>query len=323
MAPRTTEHTGKGRKLTGFKRHKPAWRKGRRLMKRTTRKGAYKPAAKKAMVIRSNPFTETKSRTHEDVITDFPALPARNEFVTYDTPHLALNPDSLLAQKQSLSESGLLGNSCYSRYCNMKISIRFPQHAFTIGTDNKIVPVFPQNYELIWGWVPFPLGRTGSTTPTAPDTTLSDVHNHINLRVVDYMNERKDFLRFIPKKAATIRIKGRRKVRPNLNRYSTAPAQLMSDDSKFIGSIPDYNTSISWKTNRKIHYEPCSDLEGDGNDSGGLFMGNYQWLPFCTLVNWDYDLIETLVGSGAAKEDERKRYQPAVAYSDIHYYRDS
>ena len=52
--------------------------------------------------------------------------------------------------------------------------------------------------------------------------TLFDINTHINQRVTDYINEQKDKLRFIPKKASTIRIEGRRRIRPNLNRSSTA-----------------------------------------------------------------------------------------------------
>lgn len=293
-----------------------------RFMKKTSKKGAYTKNAKKQMVKRRAPMTETKSRTHEDVRVDFPELPDRNELTTYDTPHLALNPDSFLAMTQGLREDQIIGRSVFSKYLNMKIKIRFPQNAFKIGADNKITPVFPQNYELIWGFIPMPTGYTGSTTPTAPDATLNDIHNHINLRVVDYYNDKSDFLRWIPKKASTLRITGSRKVRPDLRRYSTAPLELLSDDSKYIGSVPDYETQISWNTMKKIHYEPCTDLEGDGNDRPGLFP-NYQWLPFAILVNWDYDLVETVAGSGASKEDERKRYQPSCAWNDIHYFTDS
>jgi len=43
-----------------------------RAMKRTTKKGAYKRGAKKAMMIRRSPFTETKIRSAEAVVQDFP-----------------------------------------------------------------------------------------------------------------------------------------------------------------------------------------------------------------------------------------------------------
>lgn len=316
MAPTSRSHTGRGRKLAGGKRRKPA----SKYMRKTTKRGAYRKNAKRNMVKRRAPMTETKSRTHEDVRDEYPTLPDRNELTTYDTPHLALNPDSFLCLSQGLDEHQMLGRALFSKYLNMKIQVRFPQHAFTVDGANKIVPVFPQNYELIWGWIPMPTGYTGQTTPTAPNASLDDVHTHINLRLVDYFNDNKDFLRFISKKSSTIRIAGSRKVRPNLNRYSTAPASLSSDDSEFIGSIPDYTTQISWKTMKKIHYEPSINI--DGQDSAGLYP-NYQYLPFCTLVNWSYDLIENLVGSDPSKESERKRYQPQVAWNDIHYFTDS
>ncbi len=316
MPATSRSHTGRGRKATGGKRRKPK----APYMRKTTKRGAYKKNAKSNMVKRRAPMTETKSRTHEDVRFEFPSLPDRNELDTYDTPHLSMAPDSFLCLKQGLDEHQMLGRSLFSKYLNMKIQIRFPQNAFQIGVDNKIILSFPQNYELIWGWVPNPTGYTGQTTPKANEATLDDVHSHMNLRFVDYFNEHQDFLRFIPKRAATIRITGRRKVRPDLRRYSTAPASLSSDDSTFLGSVPDWTTQIKWNTMKKIHYEPTINI--DGQDSTGLYP-NYHWLPFCTLVNWDYAKVEAVAGSGAAKESERKRYQPAVAWNDIHYFTDS
>lgn len=318
--PTTKSHTGRGRKATKAKGRKPK----APYMKKTTKRGAYAKPRKKQMVKRRAPMVETKSRTHEDVRFEFPSLPDRNDLETYDTPHLSLAPDSFLCLKQGLDEHQMLGRSLFSKYLNMKIQIRFPQNAFEISAtgDNKIIPAFPQNYELIWGWVPMPTGWTGNTTPKANEATLDDVHNHMNLRFVDYYNDSQDFLRFVPKKASTIRIIGSRKVRPDLRRYSTAPAALndTADPPLFLGSIPDWTSNISWKTMKKIHYEPTINI--DGADSTGLYP-NYQWLPFCTLVNWDYDKIVAVAGSGAGKENERKRYQPAVAWNDIHYFTDS
>ncbi len=316
--PTTKSHSARGRKATYGKCHKPKTR----AMLKTTRRGAYNKARKNQMVKRRAPMVETKSRTHEDVREEFPTLPDRNDLDTYDTPHLAMAPDSFLTQKQGLDEHQILGRSLYSKYLNMKIQIRFPQNAFKIGDDNKIIPAFPQNYELIWGWIPTPTSYTGQTTPAAEDATINNIHDHINLRFVDYFNEKQDFLRFIPKRASAIRIVGSRKVRPDLRHYSTAPAAIndTADPPIYLGSIPDWTTAISWKTAKKIHYEKTNNL--DGLDTPGLYP-NFHWLPFCTLINWDYDKVLAVAGSGAGKENERKRYQPAVAWNDIHYYTDS
>lgn len=319
--PTTRSHSGRGAKATKFKRSKP---KARGAMKKTTKRGAYKASRKKVMMNRRGPFTETKSRTQEDVRYDFSGLPDRNELVTYDTPHLAINPDSFLAMTQGLREDQMIGRAVFCKYINMKIQVRFPQHGFTIGSDNKIIPSVPQNYELIWGYIPMPMGCTGKTTPHANLVTVEDIHNHINLRVVDYYDSKKDFLRFIPKKASTIRILGSRKVRPDLRHFSTAQQQVVVIDGKdvMLGTVPDFETQISWKPMKKIHYEPSQSLESTGSGKPGLYP-NYQWLPFAILVNWDYNLVEALAGTGAANEDKRKLYQPAVAWNDITYFSDS
>lgn len=307
-------------KATNPARKKP-WRRGKQrknkgAMKKTTKRGAYKKNRKNVMMKRNAPFKETKSRTHEDVRTSYPTLPDRHELVTYDTGTLSLNPDSFLCMTQGLNEDQMIGKSVYSKYINMKIKVRFPQQAFVLDGTNKILPRFPQNYELIWGWIPMPTGFTGNTTPTAPTATLEDVHSHINNRVVDYYNENTDFLRFIPKKSSTVRIIGSRRVRPNLTKYSTAPAQIDSKDD-YVGSIPDWTTSISWTTMKKIHYEMTNDIDSNGNV--GLYP-NYHWLPFCILVNWDYYLVQT---TAPGSTEERKLYQPSVAWNDIHYFTDS
>jgi hypothetical protein len=212
----------------------------------------------------------------------------------------------------------------FAKYLNMKLHFRFPQKAFSVQGQNQIVPIVPQDYELIWGWVPNPLQATGQTTPSAPDMTLFDINTHINDRVTDYFNQQKDRLRFIPKKASTLRITGRRKIRPNLNRSSGAPLQTidpLTGADYAIGTIPDVHMNIQWKigqAGRKLHLEHATNLVKDDNKPTTNFPGlfpNYSHLPFCVLVNFDYDNLP-----GGA---DRSLYMPSVAYNSILYYTDS
>ena len=293
---------------------------GRRgTMARTTRKGPYNPTRKKAMLIRRRPFVETKSRTHEDVKLQYPDQNDRTDFQTYDTPHLNMNPDSFYMMTQGLKEDQMVGNSVFSKYINLKVQVRFSQHSFVINEQNKITPRFPQNYELIWGIVPTPTKWTASTIPAANTATIGDVHAWVNGRVIDYFNERKDKLRFIPKKGASLRIFGRRKVRPDLRFQTTAPLQTTDNvgEDTVVGSIPDYFTEISWKPMRKVHYERTNNLDNEGRE--GLYPNYTEFMPFCVLVNHDYELVEKAASTSA----QRLLYQPAVAWNDIHYYTDS
>jgi hypothetical protein len=140
------------------------------------------------------------------------------------------------------------------------------------------------------------------------------------LKVVEYFNERKDHNRFIPKRNATISIVGRRKVRPDKRFQSTAPMQTIEGGAisadYAIGTVPKYNTTISWPMNRKIHLEKSSNLhpvQSGGNGAGGLYP-NYNRLPFCTFISWDYE---------ALPNGEQSSYLPTIAYNDQLWYSDS
>lgn len=284
-------------------------------MKRTTKRGAYNKTNKKFMQRRRAPFVETKSKTHEDLVVQFPGLTDRSNWYTYDTEHAHLNPETFFLWKRGMEENEVLGNSCYAKYLKMKIHIRFPQPSQSTSAGYKQIPLLPQNYELVWGWIPTPLNFTGKTDPKAPEATLEQINQFINHRVVDYFNDQKDKLRFIPKRASTIRITGRRKVRPDLRRMSTAPPQTIDStvgSDYAIGTIPDYFTSVSWKMGKKLHLQPSENMVGS---TDGLYPNFGTWLPFCTLVNWEF--------SELPEGSERKTLCPSIQTNDCIWYTDS
>jgi len=295
----------------------PRAKKRRNYNTKTTRRGAYKPRNKKRMMNRRAPFIETKSKTHEDLVVQFPGLVDRSVFRTYNTESAHFNPETFYMWKRGMEENEVIGNSCYAKYLKMKLGIRFPQPAFTVSGVKKQIPMTPQNYELIWGWVPNEFGYTGQTTPTADNANINDLMAHVNQRVNDYVNEQKDKIRFIPKAASTIRIVGRRKIRPDLRFMSTAPpvttdASVGNDYA--VGTIPDRYTSVSWKMNKKLHLQPSSKLH---SGDPGLYAGNFgTWLPFCTLVNWDFENLPT-------DPAQREPYCPSVQLCDCIWYSDS
>jgi len=292
-------------------------RKGKKgALKKTTARGAYNKNRKKNMMIRNAPFKETKSKTSEDLRADFPSLVDHLVLDTAITERRYLNPDTCFIFKQGLDEHQMIGNSVYAKYLKQKVHIRFPQPAFETGGAQKVVPLVPQDYRLIWGWIPAPLALTGTTVPTANNVTLFDINTHINNRVSDYIDEQKDRMRFIPKRASTIRIIGNRKIRPDLSRMNTAPPQTIDSVTGadyVIGSIPDVHTSVSWRMMRKLQYEKSSKLMPEE----GHFL-NYSWLPFCVLVNYDF---ENLPDTG--NPTDRQAYMPAVATNSILYYTDA
>jgi len=299
----------------------------RNVVRKTSRRGAYKKGKKKQMAIRRAPFVETKRKSDEEIyaagffsgtgtINSNGYAPDRTKLEIYDTEHLMLDPLSYLLWSQGLDQSQHIASNVSLKYTNMKIQIRMPQPSVEVASGVfQNIPTQPMNYELVWGWVPAPLQLTGSTTPAANTVTLQDIRNHINKRVTDYFNDRKDKLRFIPKKDVTIRIAGRRKIRPNLSN-STLHQMFDSKAEKPIGTIPDVFTEISWKhNNRKLWLEQTGNINGD-SDLIAMYP-NYSFLPFCTLVNYNHDDIPVSTGYN------KKLESPSVAWNSITYFSDS
>jgi hypothetical protein len=281
-----------------------------RYMKNTTKRGAYNPKKKKNMMIRRAPFVETKSKTSEDLVDQqFRATPP-TEFYQSNTPHKHMNPEVFFCWK--LGEAEMVSRSIYVKYLKRKLIVRFPQPPFqtTAGVDKEI-PIYPQNLELIWGFVPQPLNLTGNTNPVKVyENTIDHTNAHINQRVADYFQDRADYLRFVPKKASTIRIIGRRKVKPDMRHFSgMAPTVDSKDD--IVGNVPDYQTSIYWPMMRKLHLEKSNDFTGTGVEG---YFPNYAHLPFCILYDRDWDDLPA---------DKRVAYAPSVAFNDAIYYTDS
>lgn len=300
MPPKTNKKTVMGRKK----------RPARPKAGYTSKRGAYKPQNKKAMMNRRAPFVETKSRTHEDVLVDFPSVAQRNEFQVYNSPHVALNPDSLLTMQQGLEETQMTGRTVFAKYLKMKVSIRFPQPAFSVGGTPQIIPNVPQRYYLCWGFVNA-TNWTGQTIPKVNTASLVDVHQWVNQRVVDYFNEQKDYLRFIPKRMSTLQIIGKRKVYPSKKYLQVVNSHDNVGADTITGVIPDFNTSLYWLMMRKLSYEKTSDLTGG---TAG-FYPNYNKLPFCVLVNPDWEDLP----SGSA----RALQCPQIAFNDCLWYSDS
>lgn len=297
---------------------------------KVTKKGAYKKGKKANFARRRAPVVETKRKDDNAVrAANFFAgggsidaiLPDRTEFNIYDTEHTLMDPSSFLCWSQGLDQSQHIGQAVNVKYTNMKIQVRFPQPSVETGIVNahQIIPSAPQSYELVWGWVPASLQLTGSTTPAANTVTLTQIRNHMNHRITDYFNARKDRLNFIPKKDSTIRIIGRKKVRPDMRRTSTLPpASADGEGDVTVGSIPDYFTEITWNhKNKKIWLEQT----GNFNAAGDLIAmyPNYTWLPFCVLVNWNWEDIEDADDGYNGKKLEC----PSMAWNSITYFSDS
>lgn len=290
-----------------------------------TKKGAYKKKNKQKMMNKRAPLVETKRKTLEDLrVANYFAGTGTNPivdhtaFTAHNTEHVHMNPLTFYLWSQGLGQSQHIGQNVLAKYLNMKIQVRFPQPSMNVAGTPQIIPSIPQHYELVWGWVPAPYQFTGTTTPAVNAVDLTQLKEHVNHRVNDYFNSRKDFLRFIPAKDSTIRIVGRRNVRPDMRYQSTAPPSSPGVATNPTGTIPDFHTEINWKmpnAGKKLWLEQTGNLDG-GNKLVAMYP-NYSWLPFCVFVNWNHD---ELVG---VHPTNTILYCPSLAWNDICYYTDS
>jgi len=305
---RTRTHVGRAPRMkkTGY-------------LKNTTRRGAYGKNRKRNFQRRRAPFVETKTVDDRDMAATFPLSKPNNpgvEYKNYVSELINMNPDSFILKNQGLGESECIGQSVFARYLKMKISIQFPSPNGIKTNDGstKQLPLHPQRYELIWGFVPAPLSLTPSTTPDSRIETLAHIHDYINNRVDEYFDALTDTMDFIPKRSVAIRIIGRRKVAPPLRQIS-APGQYVGGDlvsATQVGTTPNYDTSVSWPMNRKVHYEKTTNLDGASKETA--LYANWSWLPFCCLWNKDY---------GAIPVASRSFQTPALMWNSQLWFSDS
>lgn len=342
--PTTTEHSGRGRKLKAVTKYRPKQRRKQPPMRKTTKKGAYAKSKVKAMAIRRNPMVENKTRDTEDVLRDF--LPqngngSTTNFYFRDTLQFCreeelrdnslqfLPPMPVYAMRKGLENYQMIGQNIFAKYLVQKITIRFPQsnvvlnNQFGNNPQKTITPVQPQEYRLIHGFVPVKLATTASTSPNDNQVTMAFIAGHVEGRVRDYLNERRDHLRITPKRTSSLKILGDKRIRPNLSKMNTAPLRTeegLSGTEYGIGSIPDVNLTVKWPMMKKLHYTSTAnfDVGVGGNPPQNSLPGeynNWHWHPFCVLVNVNFDELPV--------DTTRKLKLANYAYNTQLYFTDS
>lgn len=294
-----------------------------------SKKGAYRPAQKKNFMRKRAAVVETKRKTDEELrATGFfagtgdPTVPFddRLQFHVRAEELHHLNPRTYFWWSQGLDQSQHIGQCVTVKHLNQKVQVRFPQpHMEAPAGTPQQIPHIPQNYQLYWGWIPAPRQLTGRTSPPVNTETVASLDSYVNNRVKDYFNDRKDRLRFIPKKDSTLIISGKKNVRPDLRYQSSRPPQSMDlDDEINEGSLPDWYGEISWKMpngGKKLWLEQSGNMTG-GNDLIGMFP-NYAYLPWCALVDWNFSEKKEALGSNVIRQC------PSVAANSIVYFTDS
>lgn len=168
--------------------------------------------------------------------------------------------------------------------------------------------------ELICGWVQAPTNWTSFTSPTVNLALPSDISGYVVARVSEYFNARSDELDFVPKRASTIRITYRRKIRSNQSLSNVMVPNTNSLTNE--GFTPDVNLYPKWKTMKKVFYERGGTFEGGSTTGRRNYYPNYSQIPFCIIYSPMFN-----------GEDGTKPLQPQeipeVSYNVAHYFTDS
>lgn len=263
------------------KRSHPARRKARAL-KKTSKTGAYKANRKKNFQIRRAPFTETKSRTAEEVaitVDDDDEIvdPTQELLIPNDDALTMIPMTSMLVQHQGLGEDEMIGNSVYAKYLKCKMQLKLPEgmNAIRHSADLYVVA----------GWVKSPYASSSFTTVTPPNVLPSNINTWIASHVKDFFDQREDKLRFVPKQNTNIKITHYRRIKPNRNGALGIPAQAYhsadpSGGFAIAGANPIINHSVTWTINKKLHY-----THGKAIGSYNTMFLNASWLPFLVIYN--------------------------------------
>ena len=308
------------------------------VMRKTSRKGAYKKNKVKAMKRRMAPLVETKTRELAEIAAPFGISSGQIADPTVYNPLMASSAQpaphtnaipstgvySLLTlanfytqfqvgQRVAVDNSDRInGTNVFAKWLNVKGIVRFP-------VDQSIAR-YPQSLELIWGWCP-PMNKTSLTAPSVTSISPASIYSHITQQVSEYMNAQADQLRFHPKRDQHCRIIGRRKVRPNLQKQYSAPAQILGEDadsSETVGVVPDWKFNVSFKIMKKIHYDRGGTISYIDDNQNTIDEVTYNLndhdIPFVCFYQPDYGVIN----AGNPTAD----HVPNVAYNSMFYMTD-
>lgn len=248
-------------------------------MVKTTKKGAYAPARKKAMVNRRAPMVETKSRTHSDLVHTYGdpiTNPLDIQYIVNDDAFTDFPLTSYLSMDQGFLEEQMIGNSCFVKYLKAKFEFNMPQGKDTID--------FPAEVYLIHGFVTAPSALTNSTVPQAQTLTRTGWSQLVHKIIIDYFDDDTDKLLFMPKIRTNIKILGKRKLRANRNNQVGEQPDLATDS----GSIAPINMTCNWPMMKKIHYEQGQPATNGAGKHDQFMYPNSSWRPFVILYNPDY-----------------------------------
>lgn len=294
-------------------------------MRKTTKKGAYKPARKKQMVIRRAPIVETFKYQSAPAANEIQALSRTTAYnMILNRAFIAAFTQSLDVPSDGLSTNDAFGPTCrgrdvFSRLTSMKLRFDFPENEFAIR----------QNYtppQLIHGWIKKTMFKTSDTTPTPAQVEESHFSNLINQSLTQQFNEANDKLDFRDKRPSEFVILGKQLIKPNHNKNINSAYfnrnVVMAEPANASSPLPEgvYQSSppvfkkLTWKLNKKIGLQQSTAWAGTTTK----YYPADCWVPFVVVFNPSYAKQVTDTGTGA-----NNRGQIHVSYNSVHYYTDS
>ncbi len=333
--PRSSEHSGRGRKLKSATKGRPKQRKNA-PMRKTSKRGAYAPAKKKQMAIRRAPLVETFK---------YQSYPSNNK-VQYLSRTIAYNNvvnDAFIAgfrQNLDIPNDGISttsgqgptcrGRDVYMKLTAMKLKFTFPENIYSIRSTYT-----PP--EVIHGWVKKTMFKTSLTVPTPGNVNRDHFLALINAELTGQFNENNDNLDFADRRPTQYKILGRRKIFPNRNASitndnylkgvenialptsgaSTAPLPGGGTEAmSVIKTLPPVFHTVRWSVNRKVGLQQTEVWSGTGGNDTRFYPAD-TWIPFCIVFNPSF---AAQINDPTA---DSYRGQIACANNSVLYYTDS
>lgn len=317
----------------------------KRVMKKTTHKGAYKPARKKQMAIRRAPLVETfKYQSAPDTNESFRLSRTiaynnvmNRAFIAGYLQDLDVPTDGLSTTAGQTYGPTCRGRDIYSKMTAMKMRFEFPENIHAIRTA-YIPPV------VYWGWIKKTAFRTTRMTPAPTAVNEEFFQDLIDDQLLAQYNEANDKLDFADRRPSQYVIIGKRTIRPNRNKSISNPTWLKGAASidlptsgdnvnplpggggenpaeamAAITALPPVFHTCKWKVNRKIGLQRTTSWTGTSTPE--RFYPSDCWVPFCFVFNPSF--ASQINSASVTDPNESDHGQIQVSFNSVHYYTDS
>lgn len=282
-------------KLARQSTHVARRRSDRGNLKKTTKKGAYALNRKKAIRTRLMPLMETKSWKDSDLALIITASSSAS-YGDYADPRTSRPINASMANISPMCDkfgfngldgSTFMGDNRYHKLLSQKICFQFPQ--------GENIPLVLQEAWLIHGWVLDPLNVSTITSGAVQPELVNPAFmtQYITEQVKEWFNERNDILDWVSKNRSTIKVLGKKLIRPRSNnRAWTSAANSLGagvdgypQDGQVIPDSPLYQ--LTWKMNRKAQM-----YEGPAGGATGprpLHFEKGNWLAFSVVYQPNFE----------------------------------